>query len=122
MIPIIGEVWNVNGKKTVIVSLHGSLASDDEKRLRSALQSALGQNPDLIVVDFTKCPTIAEEPKRALLGVYKQISRKGIIAFAGAGEAIRTSMKPTKLEALFTIHRTTLDALAAFAPPIVLDQ
>ena len=122
MIPIIGEVWSVNGKKVVMVRPQKALTADDEEHLCSALGTALGHNPELIVVDLTNCPAIAEEPKKALISVFTQAGRRGVMAFAGASSAIRASMVTTKLEALFVIHQTVVDALVAFAPPTIRDN
>lgn len=118
MVPIVGSVWQVNGKCVVVWRPDGALTKEDESLLEEMYHKTVNLEPYLVVVDFFRCPDMDAAATTALLRCYVWGSKRGIIlTLAGAGKTIRERLRAERLEVLASIFPTVVDAMAAFAPP-----
>lgn len=120
MVPIEATVWSVSGQKIVVVTPKGSMNPQDEEHFALFMEIGFNQCPDVLIVDLSRCPQISETTRDLLKKTLTQPGREGIMVFVGANSAIRETMIPTRIEALFSLHRTVVDAFSAFAPPTAL--
>ena len=99
----------------VVVSVDGQLIVGNRQELKQQVIDALEGGARKFVVDFTRTGYIDSSGLGVLVSLSKKIREHGgDLRLAGLNEDLQTLFELTKLDTLFTITRTTQEALAAF--------
>lgn len=99
----------------VVVTVDGQLIVGNRQELKQQVIDALDGGARKFIVDFTRTGYIDSSGLGVLVSLSKKIrEQNGDLRLAGLNEDLQTLFELTKLDTLFTITRTTQEALAAF--------
>ncbi len=99
----------------VVVTVDGQLIVGNRQELKQQVVDALDGGGRKFVVDFSRTGYIDSSWLGVLVSLSKKIREQGgDLRLAGLNEDLQTLFELTKLDTLFTITRTTQEALTAF--------
>jgi anti-sigma B factor antagonist len=99
----------------VVVSVDGQLIVSNRQELKQAVLDALEGGARRFVIDFSRTGYIDSSGLGVLVSLSKKIREQGgDLRLAGLNEDLQTLFELTKLDTLFSIARTSEEALAAF--------
>ena len=99
----------------VVVSVDGQLIVSNRQELKQAVLNSLEGGARRFVIDFARTGYIDSSGLGVLVSLSKKIREQGgDLRLAGLNEDLQTLFELTKLDTLFSIARTSEEALAAF--------
>jgi anti-sigma B factor antagonist len=99
---------------TLIVDFEGQLVVTNRQEFKQAVLDAIEEGARLVVVDFTRTGYIDSSGLGALVSLAKRVrDLQGDLRLAGLNTDLRALFELTRLDALFPLHATRGDALAA---------
>ena len=102
-------------KDVTIVTVEGQLIVANRHELKQVVQDAMDQGARRFVVDFTPTAYIDSSGLGALVSMSKRVRQGGgDLRLAGLNEDLRSLFELTKLDTLFSISNTPVEAVAGF--------
>lgn len=102
-------------KDVTIVTVEGQLIVANRHELKQVVQDAMDQGARRFVVDFTPTAYIDSSGLGALVSMSKRVRQGGgDLRLAGLNEDLRSLFELTKLDTLFSISDTPVEAVAGF--------
>ena len=99
----------------VLVGVDGQLIVGNRQELKQKVLDSLDGGSRKFVIDFGKTGYIDSSGLGVLVSLSKKIREQGgDLRLAGLNEDLQTLFELTKLDTLFTIAKTSAEALAAF--------
>ena len=99
----------------VVVGVDGQLIVANRQELKQKVLDALEGGAKKFVIDFSRTGYIDSSGLGVLVSLSKKIREQGgDLRLAGLNEDLQTLFELTKLDTLFSITRTSGEALAAF--------
>ena len=102
-------------KGVVVIDVEGQLIVGNRQELQQKVLEALEAGDRKFLIDFTRTGYIDSSGLGVLVSLSKKIRDEGgDLRLAGLNEDLRTLFELTKLDTLFAISDTAVEALAAF--------
>lgn len=99
---------------TLVVDVEGQLVVTNRQAFKQAVLDAIEDGARVVVVDFTRSGYIDSSGLGALVSLAKKLrDLGGDLRLAGLNADLRSLFELTRLDALFPLHATRADALAA---------
>ena len=99
----------------VVVGVEGQLIVGNRQELKAKVLDALEGGAKKFVIDFSRTGYIDSSGLGVLVSLSKKIREQGgELRLAGLNEDLQTLFELTKLDTLFSISKTSAEALAAF--------
>jgi anti-sigma B factor antagonist len=96
-----------------VVSLAGELDLYNAEEVRSAFLDALAGEPAVLVVDLAEVTFIDSTALGVLVDALKRMADRSGFRLAAPGLEVRRALDVSGLDAVFVVHDTVADALAA---------
>ncbi|MFA5060574.1 MAG: STAS domain-containing protein [Candidatus Omnitrophota bacterium] len=108
------KITQTENNDFVVVAIDGEIDLDSSPQMRKIFQELMDKGKSRIVIDFEKVSYIDSSGLATLIEMMQRLKKiQGQLSLVQMSDKIRSLFEITKLDKLFSIHRTQAEAFKA---------